>query len=395
MSENDFLSYYYAGSNVILDLPNLYNSLLSPFPFRYFPISAYFFTPFSILGLEIGYFVFQVINFFLNILIIYLMYKIIQTYKRFSKNSNFNYKLNSFKEIFNREENESILHQYGVFLIALPSFMNYFLGQINIMVSIFILSSLYYFLKGNVKDDFIGGILIGLGIMIRPTLILLLPFLLILNFNRKSKRFTFKLKRSVIRLLGTVILIMVSGIYFIVYPQMFADFINVNLTGEYTYAIEGGIEINPSFSLTRIVLIIFELSNTEVSGFLIFSIISLIILIPIYFLYIQDTDYPLNLINGYFVGLTVLLIVYFDSWPHHIVVLTPFIIFFLLMNKNFKFYGMVKYLHYLIAILMVAFWGIFYLTYQFFPFNIGGLILMILLYYCLILYYRNQFRLKQ
>ncbi|MDX1798365.1 MAG: glycosyltransferase 87 family protein, partial [Candidatus Lokiarchaeia archaeon] len=371
MSENDFLSFFYAGNNVIFDLPNLYNSLLSPFPFRYFPISAYFFTPFSMMGLEIGYFVFQVINFFLNILIIYLMYKIIQRSKILYKGSKFNYELNSFKETFNREENESILHQYGVFLIALPSFMNYFLGQINIIVSIFILSSLYFFLKGNVKDDFIGGILLGLGIMIRPTLILLLPFLLILNYNRKNKRFTFKLKRTVIRLLGTVILIMVSGIYFIIYPQMFSDFINVNLTGEYTYAIEGGIEINPSFSLTRIVLIFFELINAEVSGFLIFSIITLIILIPIYFLYIQDTDHPLNLINGYFVGLTVLLIVYFDSWPHHIVVLAPFIIFFLLMNKNFKFYRMVKYLHYLIAILIVIFWGIFYLTYQLLPFNIG------------------------
>lgn len=392
MSENDFLSYYYAGRNVIFDLPNLYNSSLSPFPFRYFPISAYFFTPFSMMGLEIGYFVFQIINFFLNILIIYFIYKIIQSYKKSSENSNLEYKLNFFKDIFNQEENESILHQCGILLIVLPSFMNYFLGQINIIVSIFILSSLYFFLKGNVKGDLIGGILIGLGIMIRPTLILILLFLLILNFNKKYKRFTFKIKRSIIRLLGTVILIMLSAIYFIIFPQMFADFINLNLTGEYTYAIEGGIEINPSFSLTRIVLIFFELINAQISGFLLFSIITLVILIPIYFLYIQDTNHPLKLINGYFVGLTVLLLVYFDSWPHHIVVLTPFIIFFLLMKKDFRLYRMVKYLHYLIAILIVAFWGIYYLTYQFFPFNLGGLILMILLYYCLIIYYKNQIR---
>ena len=49
MDENDYLTFHYAGLNVIQDLPNLYNSLLSPFPFRYLPLSAYFFTPFSIL----------------------------------------------------------------------------------------------------------------------------------------------------------------------------------------------------------------------------------------------------------------------------------------------------------------------------------------------------------
>ena len=58
IDENDYLSFYYAGLNVIEDLPNLYNSLLSPFPFRYLPLSAYFFTPFSILGLRLGYFFF-------------------------------------------------------------------------------------------------------------------------------------------------------------------------------------------------------------------------------------------------------------------------------------------------------------------------------------------------
>ncbi len=392
MNENDYLSFYYAGLNVIRDLPNLYNSSLSPFPFRYLPISAYFFTPFSIMGLEVGYFVFQIFNFFLNILIIYLMFKIIQAYKNLSNDSNFNYKLKDFKEIFNRDENKSLLHQYGIFLITLPQFMNYFLGQINIIVAVFILSSLYYFLKGGFRNDLIGGFLLGLGILVRPTLILIIPFIIILNYNRENKKFTLNLKNSAVRLFGSIILIMLSGIYFIIYPQMFADFITVNLTGEYTYAIEGGIEINPSFSLTRIVLIFFELISVEVSGFLIFSIITLVILIPIYYLYIQDSDHPLNLINGYLVGILVLLIVYFDSWPHHLVVLTPFLIFFILINKKFRYYRMFKYLHYLIAILMVIFWGFFYLTYQFFPFNVGGLILLMLLYYCLIMYYKNEIR---
>ncbi|MFX1379207.1 MAG: glycosyltransferase 87 family protein [Promethearchaeota archaeon] len=392
INENDYLSFYYAGLNVIEDLPNLYNSSLSPFPFRYLPISAYFFTPFSILGLELGYFIFQLFNFFLNLLIIFLMFKIIQIYKNVSKDSELKYDTKKFIDIFQKEENESILHQNAFFLISLAQFMNYFLGQINIIVCVFILSSLLYFLKGGVKNELIGGFLLGLGILFRPTLILLLLFLIIFNYNRKSKKFSFLLQRTFIRLSGALILIFLSSLFFFIYPQMFSDFIAVNLTGEYTYAIEGGIEINPSFSLTRIVLIFFEIINIEISGFLIFIIITLLILIPIYFLYIQDTIHPLNLFNGYLGGLTVLLIIYFDSWPHHIVVLTPFIIFFLLINKEFKYYNIVKYLYYLIAILMVIFWGIFYLTYLFFPFNIGGLVLMTLLYYFLIVYYKNQIR---
>ena len=252
IDENDYLSFYYAGLNVIEDLPNLYNTMLSPFPFRYLPLSAYFFTPFSILGLSLGYFFFQIFNFFLNILIIYLIYKIIQIYKFSYSNPDFNYKLNNFRDIFDKAENESVLHQFAVFLIMLPQFMNFFLGQINILVSVFILSSLFYFLKGDVRNDLIGGFLFGLGIIIRPTLIFIVPFLIVLHYNRESKKINFNFKKSILRCLGPTIILLLSGLYFLVYPQMLTDFIKVNLTGEYTYAIDGGIEINPSFSLLEL-----------------------------------------------------------------------------------------------------------------------------------------------
>jgi hypothetical protein len=388
IDENDYLTFYYAGLNVLEDLPNLYNSSLSPFPFRYLPLSAYFFTPFSLLGLRLGYFVFQSFNFLLNILIIYLFYKIIQIYK--NNTSKFNYELNNFKDIFDKEENESVLHHTAVFLIMLPQFMNYFLGQINIIVSVFILSSGYYFIKNGVRNELIGGFLLGLGILIRPSLIFILPFLIALHYEKESKKIFFNFKKTVLRLLGPIILLSISGIYFIIFPQMLTDFIIINLTGEYTYTVETGIEINPSFSLTRIALILFQLIQLDLNGFLIFTIISLVILIPIYYLYIQNSNQPHSLINGYLIGLLVMLIVYFDSWPHHIVTLTPFLIFFILFNKKFRYYKLFKYVHYFISVLMVVFWGLFYLTYQFFPLNAGGLILLMLLYYCLVVYYKPK-----
>jgi hypothetical protein len=392
IAENDYLSFYYAGLNVIEDLPNLYNSLLSPFPFRYLPLSAYFFTPFSMLGLRLGYFIFQIFNFFLNILLIYLFYKIIQIYKSSCNSSNFNYKLKNFRDIFDKAENESVLHHSAVFLIMLPQFMNYFLGQINVMVTLFILSSLYCFLKNNNKYDLLGGFLIGFGILLKPTLILILPFLIYLNYSKETKKFTFKIKKTALRLTGSIILVIISGLYFLLFPQMLGDFIDVNLAGEYTYTIEGALEINPSFSLTRVVLILLSLINIDVNGFLIFIIITIVILAPIYFLSVKNSNQPNTLIDGYLVGILVMLIVYFDTWPHHLIVLAPFLIFFILIHKDFEFYNVLKYCYYLLVTLTVVFWGIFYLTYEIFPFNVGGLILLMLVYFLMAIFYKKNLR---
>jgi len=387
---NDFLTFYNAGNLVITDLSKLYDAQQYLFPFRYFPLAAYFFTPFSVLGLEVGYFVFQIFNFFLNLVNIYLMFKIIQIYKNLSSNANLGYTLNNFKDVFYKVENESLLHQSAVFLIMLPQFMNYFLGQINILVCFFVLASLYYFLKGGNRNDFFGSCLLGLGILIKPTLILILPFILLISYNRTSRKLTFKFKQSVIRLIGPIILIGISGIFFLVYPEMLIGFVDLNLAGKYTYHVGGDLEINPSFSLTRVILILFDLVNLDVNNLLIFGIIILITLLPLYFLFISSTDKTNRLIYGYFSAITITILVYFDSWPHHIVVLAPFLIFFLLINKNFRLYVFFKYLHYLFAILTVAFWGIFYLSYQIIPFNIGGLILIVLLYYTLLIFYKQN-----
>jgi hypothetical protein len=296
--------------------------------------------------------------------------------------------LNRFRDLFDKDENESILHHSAIFLIALTQFMNFFLGQINILVCVFILSCLFCFLKNKTNYDILGGFLLGLGILLRPTLILLIPFVLVISYNHDKQKRVFNLKKSFIRILGSIVLISISGLYFIIYPQMLSDFIEVNLTGEYTYAVDG-IEINPSFSLTRIILISLELLQLEINGFLVFFIIALLFLIPILYLHLRNSNENTSIINGFLVGILVILIVYFDSWPHHLVVLMPFLVFFILFNKEFKYFKLFKYLYYLIAFLMVIFWGIFYLTFTFFPFNAGGLTVVILIYIALILYNIN------
>ncbi len=385
---NDYLTFHNAGLLAIRDISNLYNSSLYIFPFRYFPLSAYIFTPFSALGLDGGYFVFQLFNFSLGMINLYIIYKIIKIIKRETSMESFN--LVKFRYVFSDPKNESILHQYAIILIILPQFMNYFLGQINILVSFFILLSLLYFLKKGIKNDFLGGLFLGFGILLKPTLILILPFVILLNYNKENKRYDFDFKRSIIRLLGPIVLLMSSWIYFLLFPQMFDDFIEVNLGGKYTYTIEGGLEINPSFSLTRIILTLAEIFGAKLNGFLTLVTITLLILIPTYYLFIHNSNKSTKLVEGYLGGILVMLIVYFDSWPHHIVVLAPFLAFFLLFHKNFKFYKMIKSLYYLLAVLIVIFWGIFYLTYEFLPMNIGGMVLILTLYSYFLFYLKKN-----
>lgn len=389
---SDYLTFYNAGLRVIDDLPNLYNLPITIFPFRYLPISAYFFTPFSLLGLKLGFFVYQIFNFTLNLVVIYLIYKIIKIYLKTDKKLNISYKLNKFKDVFYEPDNESILHQSGMLLIMLPQFMNYFLGQINILVSFFILISLYYFLKDSLKYDLLGGLFLGLGLSFKPFLILILPFIILLSYNRETKTFELQFKRTISRLAGSIILILISGLFFLILPEMLTGFIEVNLTGEYTYSVGGGLEINPSFSLTRILITLFEVLALDINYFLVFIIIILLIWLPIFIVFLFSKISQIRLIHGYFTGITVMLLVYFDSWPHHIVVLAPFLIFFLLLEKDFNRYVFFKYVYYLISFSILAFWIIFYLTYVIFPFNLGGMILLVLLYYTLIIYYANEIR---
>ena len=114
--------------------------------------------------------------------------------------------------------------------------------------------------------------------------------------------------------------------------------------------------------------------------------------LPLFIVFIFSKPSQIRLIYGYFSGISVMLLVYFDSWPHHIVVLAPFLIFFVLLEKDFDRYTLFKYIYYLIAFLLFGFWILFYLTYEIFPFNLGGTILFIVLYYLLIKYYLNQIR---
>ena len=74
---NDFQVYYKVGEVFINNINDLYNKSNYYWPFRYFPLSALFFVPFYSLGFDLGFIAFNFVNFILNFLIIYLIYKIV------------------------------------------------------------------------------------------------------------------------------------------------------------------------------------------------------------------------------------------------------------------------------------------------------------------------------
>jgi hypothetical protein len=245
-------------------------------------------------------------------------------------------------------------------------------------------------LKGGNRNDFLGGFILGLGILFKPTIVLVIPFIIPIGFDKLHRKLTLQFKKMILRLSGPVILVLFSGLIFLAYPQMLNDFIDVNLAGDYIYTTESGLEINPSFSLTRIILILFEVIGLNINGFLVMVLVTLIVLIPLYILFIISSNQSNELMMGFLSGISVMLLVYFDSWPHHLVVLAPFMSIFILLNKDFKRLKFFKYVYYLLTNLSLGFWGIYFLIYEFFPFNIGGLIFLLLLYYNLIIFLKKK-----
>ena len=76
--ENDFVIFYESGKIFLTDIENLYNQANYLWDFRYFPLSALFFIPFSFLDFGLAYILFNCLNFILNILICLILYKIIK-----------------------------------------------------------------------------------------------------------------------------------------------------------------------------------------------------------------------------------------------------------------------------------------------------------------------------
>ncbi len=363
---SDFLTYYNAGKIILENINYLYDQTYYNFPYRYFPISAYFFAPFALLSYELGYLLFQICSLVVNLLNCYLIVVIVN-------------KIQNKNDIV--VSKDIILKFIVIYLAVFPHFMNYALGQVNNLITLLILLALFLFMNNSVVSDLCGGLLIGFSISIKPLAIFIIPFVLISYY--KMKKIDFKLLIS--RLVGIIIPLLISLLYFIVFPALWQGFLDINLSGEYT---EEG--INNSISVTRAILNLFYVLNAPANNIFVFFIVSLGIAVPGFLIYLFRRNSLIGMNEAIIFGMIIMLLVYFDSWDHHLVSLAPFLSIFLIVNDNSsdlkqeKSINTFKLGYYLLATLVVPMSGVFFLTYNYFPFNLWGSIFLLVIFIGLI-----------
>ena len=369
-TQNDFLVYYNAGELALNNFMELYIPIEDTWPFRYFPLAAFYFIPFYLMGFDLGFIVFNFINLILNVVISIYLYKIIKLIRRED----------------HEDTDDRIIFYIGIFLLSLPQLFNYFLGQINLYLTFFMIFSLYLFLKNKqIKTQFFASLILGIGGIFKPITIFMFPFLILSHYDYNEKKFKFELKRSISRIIGILLPLAINGIIFILYPKLWHDFTAINITGETNTL------INYSFSITKLgtnfLFFIGVPANLLIQYQLYIFIPILLIIGGIgFFIFIFRRDPSNSVIYGYTFGILVMLLTYFDSWDHHLLILTPLltIILFDLPRNSEISRKYIKPSIIFFSFLDLIFMGVFLLTQTFFPFNFASTIFLILSFYGII-----------
>ncbi|MFW9773051.1 MAG: glycosyltransferase 87 family protein, partial [Candidatus Thorarchaeota archaeon] len=269
-----------------------------------------------------------------------------------------------------------------IYLMGLPHVLNYIYGQINLYITLFILVSLFILIKYKaLKWQFVGTLILGLSIIIKPTAFFLIPFLLILRFDLGNKKLKFNILASLVRLFGVTLPVLLNFILFIIYPSLWIGFLDTNFTGNNPVA------LNFSFSITKIITNFFYFFNIPFNQ--LYVLIGVILLIGgLGFLAFILRRFDSNsIIYGYAFGVIIMLLVYYDSWDHHLLNLIPILIIIIFnLPRESEITNPVKRCLLFFNFIDLAFLGIWYLIYLLFPFNIVGTFFLILIFYALLKY---------
>ncbi len=351
---NDFVVYYRAGQLFLNDLNGLYDPTnyigIDIWPFRYLPLSAIYFILFYLLGFNIGFILFSFINLILNILICVFLYKII---------------ILIIGKDFESEKKRIFLY-ISMFLMSLPNLFNYILGQINLYVTFLILLSLFLFLKyESLKWDFISSFILGLSIIFKPITIFIVPFLLVLKYNYKIRKFEFNISKTLIRFVGALIPLFFNVFFFFLFPVLWKGFLESNFTGTEP------IQPNHSFSISKLILNFFTFNDIPSSALTIISILLLFFCCVGIIIYVFRRFEQNSIVIGYTFGILIMLLVYFDTWDHHLLMLTPLLIIliFLLPRNSEITKKFLKPSFVFLSFFDLIFMGIWFITQEFFPFN--------------------------
>ncbi|MFW9880016.1 MAG: glycosyltransferase family 87 protein, partial [Candidatus Thorarchaeota archaeon] len=341
--KNDFIIFYNVGNVFLNDIENLYNQTSYLWDFRYFPLSALFFIPFSILSFESAFVVFNVFNVFLNILICILLYKIIFLTRN---------------EDHEKDDKRVVLY-ICIYLMSLPHVLNYIYGQINLYITFFIVLSLYIFLKyNNIEWQFFASFILGISIIIKPTAFFLIPFLIIFNFNLENRKFRIEFLKSMIRIIGVLIPVLLNFILFFLYPALWEGFLQTNFTGSNPVA------LNFSFSVSKLLTNFCYFFNIPFNQLIILLGVFIIIGGLGFITFLIRRFEENSIIYGCAFGILIMLLVYFDSWDHHLLNLTPILIIIMFnLPRQSKIAQPIKLSLLFFSFFDLAFVGIWYLIY--------------------------------
>ena len=373
-SQSDFYVYYRVGEIFVNNPNNLYNPTyyIDIWPFRYFPLSALMFVPYYLMGFELGYIIFNLINLILNTLISIILYKITILVRGAD----------------HEQEDKRIILYICLFIIGVPQIFNYILGQINLYLTLFILLSLFIFIKNSeFKWQFIASLILGISIIIKPTTLFMIPFIILIAYNYEKKKITLDLTKSVVRLIGVATPLLLNIIMFLVYPDLLHGFIATNFTGSET------VLLNHSFSITKLISNLFPyfgVPPNEMSATPIFLGVLLILGGIGFIIYVLRRPHVNSMIFGYLFGILIMFLAYFDTWDHHILQITPLLILalFTLPRNSELTRKYIKPGFFFLNFFGLVFTGIFMLTSSFFPVNFASTIFLILIFigiskYCL------------
>ena len=365
-TQSDFYVYYKVGGIFVNNPKNLYNPAFytDTWPFRYLPLSALMFVPYYLLGFDLGFIVFNLINLLLNILISILLYKIIILVRGTDHESH----------------DKRVILYICLFLIGVPQLFNYILGQINLYVTLFILLSLFIFIKySDIKWQLIASIILGISIIIKPTTVFMIPFIILLGYDYEKKKFKLEFTKSFVRLLGVILPLLLNLILFFIYPNLLNGFLTANFTGSET------VLLNHSFSITKIISNMFlylGVPSDELSVLPIFLVVLLVIGGLSFIFYIFRRSNVNSMIVGYLFGILIMFLAYFDTWDHHILQIAPLLIISLFnLPRNSELTR--KYIKpgfFFLNFFGLVFTGIFWLIRPIFPFNFASTIFLILIF---------------
>jgi hypothetical protein len=273
-------------------------------------------------------------------------------------------------------------------MISLPQIFNYILGQINLYVTLLILLSLFIFLKyPGIKWQFGASLILGLSIIIKPITIFMIPFLLVIQIDLKNRKVKFNVFKSLIRLIGIILPLSLNFIMFVIFPRLLQGFLATNFTSSEPS------QVNHSFSITKLIinfLYFIGIAGEQVLSIQLYLFLIILIIIALvgFLSFITRKITKHAIIYGYSFGILIMFLSYYDSWDHHLLILTPLliIILFNLSQKSDITKKFIKPSFFFLSFLDLAFMGLYFAVESYFPFNFVSTIFLLLVFYGLIKY---------